>query len=244
MSTGEQPTSDSRQILSGSEARIVASRYLGSAGRHYAATVQRHRAESGRLNRDKFAPLVRCTDSVLDFGCASGALLLALDVAERLGVEVNEQTRREAAAAGVLVFDSVAFIPEDRVDVVISNHALEHVLSPYAVLRSLRRVLRPEGRLVLCVPADDWRNEPRWRPDDANHHVFAWTPLTLGNLLQEAGFDPVSVRMCHRAWPPMYWRLSRLPRPIWETLCFGWATLRRRREILAVAVRSSGQHSS
>lgn len=217
----------------------VSDHYQGIGGESYARSIQRNRALEGVINREKFAAFVRPGDTVLDFGCSSGALLVSLDAAERIGIEVNETTRTEALEAGLTVFESLGSVGDQSVDAAISNHALEHVLSPYRVLRDLRRVLRPGGHLVLCVPADDWRNAPQWRPGDPNHHVFAWTPLTLGNLLIEAGFAPVSVTMRHRAWPRRYAELHRrLPRPIWEAVCLAWAIGRRRREILAVAVPS------
>jgi SAM-dependent methyltransferase len=214
----------------------MSTRYRGQLGRQYAATVQRNRRAEGVINRDKFAQYVKATDTVLDFGCASGSLLLSLEAAERIGIEVNPVTRGEAERAGVQAFESLEAIRDQTVDVVISNHALEHVLAPHYSLVELRRVLRPTGRLVICVPADDWRNAPRWRQGDPNHHLFAWTPLTLGNLLTEAGFEPESVMMRHRAWPRMYVHLHRiLPTPIWEAICLIWAIARRRREIIAVA---------
>ena len=218
----------------------VSAHYQGKRGERYASTVQRNRALSGVLNREKFAEFVRPSNTVLDFGCSSGELLVSLKAAERIGIEVNAATRAEAAKAGLRVFDSLHSVADQSVDMAISNHVLEHVLSPYGTLRELRRVLRPTGRLVLCVPADDWRNARRWQSGDSDHHVFAWTPLTLGNLLTEAGFAPVYVRMRQRAWPPKYELLHRLPRPIWDALCLAWAIARRRREVFALAAPVGG----
>lgn len=213
----------------------MSAHYQGKRGECYARTVLGHRALTGVLNREKFAEFVRPSDTVLDFGCSSGELLLSLEAAARIGVEVNEATRVEAVKAGLSVVESLRSVADESVDVAVSNHVLEHVLSPYDALRDLRRVLRPTGRLVLCIPADDWRNARHWRSGDPNHHVFAWTPLTLGNLLTEAGFDPVFVRMRRRAWPPKYEQIHRLPRPLWDAACFAWAIARRRREIIALA---------
>jgi SAM-dependent methyltransferase len=218
-----------------SDEDTVSAHYQGERGERYASTVQRNRALSGTLNREKFADFVRPGDTILDFGCANGKLLLSLEAAERIGIEVNPATRAEAARAGLKVFDSLHSVADKSVDVAMSNHVLEHVLSPYSALCQLRGVLRPTGRLVLCVPADDWRNATRWQSGDPDNHLFTWTPLTLGNLLVEAGFNPVSVRIRQRAWPPKYQQLHHLPRPMWDAACFAWAILRRRREILAVA---------
>lgn len=227
-----------RRVRSDEDA--VSAHYQGKRGERYANTVQRNRALAGVLNREKFAGFVRPSDTILDFGCSSGELLLSLEAAERIGIEVNAATRAEAVHGGLSVFESLHSVADQSVDVAISNHVLEHVLSPYAALRDLRRVLRPTGRLVLCVPADDWRNARHWRSGDPDHHVFAWTPLTLGNLITEAGFDPVFVRMRQRAWPPNYGQLHRLPRPLWDAACFVWAIARRRREILALAEPTGG----
>ena len=227
-----------RPAKSGDDA--VSAHYQGRCGERYASTVQRNRALDGVLSGEKFAAFVRPSDTVLDFGCSSGELLLSLPAAQRIGIEVNAVTRAEAVQAGLRVFDSLDAVPDQTVDVAISNHVLEHVLSPYRELCQLRRVLRPTGRLVICVPADDWRNAWRWQTGDPNHHVFAWTPLTLGNLLTEAGFTPVFVRMHQRAWPPKYEQLHRLPPPVWDAVCFAWAIARRRREILALAEPTGG----
>jgi SAM-dependent methyltransferase len=214
----------------------VSAHYQGERGKRYASTVQRCRALTGVLNTEKFTPFVRPSDTVLDFGCSSGELLISLDAAERIGIEVNAATRAEAVRAGIRVFESLHSVPDHSVDVVITNHVLEHVISPYSALLQLRRVLRTNGRLVVCVPADDWRNARHWKSGDPKHHLFAWTPLTLGNLLTEAGFDPAFVRMRQQAWPPKYEHLRRLPHPVWSAMCLAWAIARRSREVLALAI--------
>jgi SAM-dependent methyltransferase len=226
----EEPTGSVRV-----DETAVSPHYRGSRGERYANAVQRNRHLADALNTEKFADFVRPTDTILDFGCSSGELPASLEAAHRIGIEVNPTTRSEAIRAGLIVFESLSSVADRSVDVAITNHVLEHVLSPYEALRSLRRVLRSTARLVVCVPADDWRTAQSWRPDDPNHHLFAWTPLALGNLLMEAGFDPIFVRMRHRAWPPGYLQLHRLPGPLWNLACLVWAVVRRRREILALA---------
>ena len=69
------------------------------------------------------------------------------------------------------------------VDVIISNHALEHCREPFGELVEMRRVLRPNGQVVLILPLDDWRRSRNFRVNDINHHLFAWTPLLIGTWL-------------------------------------------------------------
>jgi SAM-dependent methyltransferase len=220
------------------EATRVGSHYRGDAAAGYLAYQRGIGALGAELNRWKFEPHVGPGDAVVDFGCGTGGLLERLDAASKVGVEVSEPARREARARGLEVVASTSELGDATADVAISNHALEHVLAPLDELRELRRVLRPDGRLVLWLPIDDWRSQRRTEPDP-NHHLYAWTPLLLRNLLAEAGFDVVEARVVTHAWPPATARLARLPRPLFDLLARCWAVLRRRRQLTAVAVPSS-----
>lgn len=150
--------------------------YEGLAGQSYYAWQRRMGLMGGHLEARKFASSVESHDTVLDFGCGSGAMLRWLTCARRVGIDINPAARLEAAAGGVEVYARLAEVPPSSIDVVVSNHALEHVLSPYDVLCQLLRVLVPGGRLVICVPFDDWRTQRIYDPRDINHHLFTWTP--------------------------------------------------------------------
>jgi SAM-dependent methyltransferase len=215
-----------------------ASHYEGEAGTEYLAYQRRYGELGAELNLFKFAPYVRPSDAVVDFGCGIGSLLERLDAAEKTGVEVSEPARREAEARGLRVVSSAAELESASADVAISNHALEHTLSPLAELRELRRVLKPHGRIVLWLPIDDWRAQRRPLADP-NHHLYTWTPLLLANLLDEAGFDVQECRVVTHAWPPATARLARLPRPLFDTVARVWSVLRRRRQVMAVARKPS-----
>jgi SAM-dependent methyltransferase len=213
----------------------VGRHYSGERGEAY-LTYQRRYGELGaELNRFKFEPHVRPTDAVLDFGCGIGALLERLDAADKTGVEVSDLARRAARERGLRVVASTGELADASADVVISNHALEHVLSPLEELRELRRVLRTAGKLVVWLPIDDWRTQRRPRADP-NHHLYTWTPLLLSNLLEEAGFEVRECRVVTHAWPPFTSAVARLPRPIFDVIAGIWAFLRRRRQLMAVAL--------
>jgi SAM-dependent methyltransferase len=214
--------------------------YQGAAGATYHRSQQRIspslRAE---LAYEKIRPhLTPVVTSAVDFGCGDGALLAQLrGVPRRVGVDAIAENRRAAAERGVEVHESLGDIPDESADVVISHHALEHTLDPLGTLREIRRVLHPGGRLVLYVPADDWRVQRDYRPSDRNHHLFTWTPLSLGHLLAEAGLVPLLVRVEHRALPGRATEsLAQLPGFSWVMMATSWVL--RRHEILAVATRT------
>jgi SAM-dependent methyltransferase len=188
------------------------------------------------LNRAKFEKYVDSGDVVVDFGCGAGDLLAALNVQRRIGVEPSETARVAATRLGITCLASSAELESEVADAVISNHALEHTLRPFDELCNLRRALKRGGRLVLWLPIDDWRSR-RTVHDDPNHHLYGWTPLLLGNLLTEAGLDVRECRVVTHAWPPFTRQVARLPRPAFDAIATLWAFARRRRQLMAIAVR-------
>jgi SAM-dependent methyltransferase len=214
--------------------RRVGRHYGGERGAEYLDYQRRFGELGARLNLFKFESHVDRDDVVVDFGCGIGALLEQLRAASRIGVEASEPARREAQAKGLQVVASTGELDSDSADVVISNHALEHTLAPLEELRDLRRVLRPGGKVVLWLPVDDWRSQRHPRADP-NHHLYTWTPLLLANLLEEAGFEVEECRVVTHAWPPFTATTARLPRPLFDLMARMWATVRRRRQLMAVA---------
>ncbi|MGH7856846.1 MAG: class I SAM-dependent methyltransferase, partial [Candidatus Binatia bacterium] len=135
---------------------------------------------------------------LLDVGCGLGHYL---EIWKSFGWEVEGLEPAPDAAAvaekrlGVPVHvgsvESVS-LPERRFDVVTLCHALEHVRSPRTALRSIRRSLVPEGRLLLMLPnfaAWDRRLfAPEWYAMEVPRHLFHFEPSTLRALLAAEGF--------------------------------------------------------
>jgi SAM-dependent methyltransferase len=85
--------------------------------------------------------------------------------------------------------------PEGSFDVVLSDSVIEHLHDPTAALKEFRRVLRPQGVVVLSVPN-------RWRPDGWDlyrrlaappYRQSSLSPPALRALLLGAGFEPVEM---------------------------------------------------
>jgi SAM-dependent methyltransferase len=138
---------------------------------------------------------------------------------------------------GIEVRHSLGELADDVADVVICNHSLEHCARPLDELKSIRRVLKEGGSAVVVVPLDDWRTQRVYRPGDINHHLYAWTPLLLGNLIGEAGLRVERVRMLNHAWPPNVRSLwGKIPVFLFDVICFGYAIALKRRQLIAVAI--------
>jgi SAM-dependent methyltransferase len=177
---------------------------LGDAVHHYDKTYFEWQREIGRFgviaSRFKYAPHIKPTDRVVDFGSGGGYLLAALTCAVRIGVEVNPSARDEAARNGITCVRTAAELPDDYADVIISNSCLEHVEHPLAELRVLYTKVRPGGTIVISVPNETLGS--RYRPGDINQHLYCWSPMTLGNLLTVAGFRVQSVSVSRLMCPP------------------------------------------
>ena len=164
--------------------------YTGERGQKYFdMRVQRRATAVQEENASIFLPFMEPHMTVLDFGCGTGGILNALPCSSRLGVEVNEPSIAVAAENGIRIFRSLDEAPAEIADLVISHHAIEHVPEPLTIIAGLYRALKPGHRAVIVVPAEEPRRRKnrRWHPN-ADKHLYSWNPVTLGNLMELAGF--------------------------------------------------------
>jgi SAM-dependent methyltransferase len=216
----------------------VSPHYQLSAGTAYAAWQLRAMEGLGAEAARRFRPYVKADDVCLDFGCGGGRILSYLEVRHRMGVEPNEIPAQTARGRGIEIFQTLGDVRAGSTDIIISNHALEHCLEPFRELSGMRRALKPGGRLVLVLPIDDWRRSRRFHPADKNHHLFAWTPLLIGNLVTDAGFVVSSITVVRHAYPPgagILWR--NLPEFAFDGICSAWSAVALMRQLKVVATR-------
>jgi SAM-dependent methyltransferase len=132
----------------------------------------------------------------LDFAtCAKGFVGIGLDPGrvaalgrEQLGLDIEQRLlgEDEPALAG-------------RFDVVMAAETIEHVPSPGAFVRTLRRALRPDGVLVLTTPDGDALS-PATAPGglvgllSPGLHLTFQTATSLRAALRQAGFRAVTLR--------------------------------------------------
>jgi len=154
----------------------------------------------GWANQSKFLKYISPLDVVLDFGCGGGYLLKNIVCKERLGVEINPKAIEIAKENGLKIFQNADSIPDDSVDVIVSDNALEHTLRPLDELKSLYKKLKKGGKIIFVVPCESV--SMRYKPNDINHHLYSWSPMNLGNLFTEAGFSLVESKAYINKWPP------------------------------------------
>ena len=137
------------------------------------------------------AMLNKSNPRILDVGCGTGAnlkMLATLGKAE--GVDISPQAVEFCRQRGL---DSVKLgaaeqlpFENDSFDIVTSLDVIEHLDDDVAGLREMRRVLRPDGHLLLFVPAFMFL----WGvQDDVSNHRRRYTLPSLLQAVEAAGFD-------------------------------------------------------
>ncbi|MDE2517287.1 MAG: class I SAM-dependent methyltransferase [Rhodospirillales bacterium] len=152
-----------------------------------------YRALHARLG-DALAPV---TDGpVLDAGCGTGGLLAYLaqrfpDLAT-IGVEFAPAAARAAAkSARPVARGSINALPfaEGRFAAAIAADVLCHgAVDPVRALAELHRVLRPDGLLIVNMPAYGWLLSAH---DRAVHNTRRVTRGALAAMLAGAGFTAI-----------------------------------------------------
>ena len=148
-------------------------------------TDERYFIARAELSLDYFTARERA-GRVFDYGCGLGATIALLPDAE--GWDVSAEAREACRRRGIRVYENLGDVPAGSYDVVICRHVLEHVEDPLGTLRTIRRLLKPEGTLILVLPKErHWL--PRTDEPDINQHLYCWTPRTIYNLLLRAGYE-------------------------------------------------------
>jgi SAM-dependent methyltransferase len=126
-----------------------------------------------------------------DIGAAAGGNTRVLESLgwRSLALEYSGTGADLARSRGLLVSRADAHrlpLRTDSMGVVTALDVLEHLEDDERAARELRRVLRPDGVLVVAVPADPalWSAH-----DDAVGHLRRYTEESLRTLLTGAGFE-------------------------------------------------------
>lgn len=175
-------------------------------------------------------------DRILEIGCATGehSLRLATLVREVVGVDLavaaitRARERAETAGAGnvrFVVLDAayLSGIEDTTFDKVAAIDFVEHIDDPtlLSVLRESRRVLRPRGLLAIFTPCESHYVERMKAGNFFLHqtpgHIAVRGELRYRNLLEQSGFDIVSLHFSPSTYPLAGW----LDRWLWNVPLIG-----------------------
>ncbi len=103
------------------------------------------------------------------------------------------QLKKEMAEYQNVTVRQVMLPTDDRADhsCLVSFNVLEHIEDHVGALRSMARLVRPDGYIVLVCPAFPFAMSP---VDIATGHVRRYTKRSMTKALTEAGLEVVQVR--------------------------------------------------
>jgi SAM-dependent methyltransferase len=136
---------------------------------------------------------------MLDIGCGAGDFLLEMRARgwEVHGVEMSKRAAEAGRQQGGLdIFGGTlrdARFPDGHFDYIRSNHSFEHIDNPREVLKEIRRIIKPGGKLFIGVP--NIASMPArlfqsyWYNLGPPTHPFGYCPNSLKMFLEQEGFS-------------------------------------------------------
>jgi 2-polyprenyl-3-methyl-5-hydroxy-6-metoxy-1,4-benzoquinol methylase len=130
---------------------------------------------------------------LLDIGCGNGAFLSAFSQQypdwQLTGLELNDRNRAvvEAIPGVTQLHVGPLSALNERFDLIVLIHALEHIPEPVRYVAALTERLNPGGRLLIEVPDLDSSPFDILIADHATH----FTARTLQHVVEAAGFAPL-----------------------------------------------------
>jgi ubiquinone/menaquinone biosynthesis C-methylase UbiE/biotin operon repressor len=153
----------------------------------------------------------------VDLGIGDGLLTLMLsEIAQKvtavdISTEMLAQLKSRAAAKGIANVETVAAdiedlpLPDGSYDVAVLSQALHHAKTPARALAEAKRILVPGGRVLVI---DLLAHTEEWVREQLQHSHLGFTESALEALLQESGFERISIQRAARdPQPPHFMTL-------------------------------------
>ncbi|WP_432672358.1 class I SAM-dependent methyltransferase [Flavobacterium sp. SM2513] len=146
--------------------------------------------------------------SLLDIGAGTGHFL---DLAQKnkwtvTGIEPNLGARNMATEKGISFAENIQSLPNNSFDVITMWHVLEHVYDLDEQIKELKRVLKPDGVIVIAVPnfrSFDAKYYKRfWAAFDVPRHLWHFSKKSIKLLFQEKHMKVVE--MIPMKWDAFY----------------------------------------
>lgn len=130
--------------------------------------------------------------SILEVGCSGGPLLASLrefGYACLTGIDISKVGIERCGEKGIrdvyVMNGAKTTFADDSFDLVIASDILEHIEDDAAGLKEWRRILKPNGTIIVFVPAFQFL----WSGHDVvNKHFRRYTRPRMRDLMREAGF--------------------------------------------------------
>jgi 2-polyprenyl-3-methyl-5-hydroxy-6-metoxy-1,4-benzoquinol methylase len=106
--------------------------------------------------------------NLLDIGAGTGDFLNQAKQSgwNCIGIEPNEKAKQSAVSKGVKFSTTLEELEDNLFDVITMWHVLEHVPDLENQIKTLKRLIKPNGTIIIAVP--------NFKSFDANHYKSFW----------------------------------------------------------------------
>lgn len=131
--------------------------------------------------------------SVLDIGSGTGAFLNAMHTSgwNTTGIEPNAAARKIAVDTyGIASYETgkINELHSGSFDAITLWHVLEHVHTLHEYIEMLKRLIKPEGKIIIALPniqsVDFYFYREYWAALDVPRHLYHFTPSAIDFLLR------------------------------------------------------------
>jgi len=145
---------------------------------------------------------------VADIGCGAGSFLDSIKgyVRGAIAIEPSILFRRSLEKRRYITYPYISdalSVYENKVDIAVSFSVLEHIEDPLSFLKQIRRLLSPNGKIILSTPnIDDVLFQvlpdiyPRFFYRKA--HLWYFSASSLTKVLEFAGYTEIRIIPFHR----------------------------------------------
>ena len=128
---------------------------------------------------------------ILDIGAGTGDFLTVAknDGWQTLGIEPSDRAKGIAINKGISFVENTKTLENQSFDVITMWHVLEHVPDLDFQIKELKRLLKPEGTLIIAVPNfksfDAKYYQSYWAPFDVPIHFWHFSKKAIQLLFQK-----------------------------------------------------------
>lgn len=130
-----------------------------------------------------------CSGDVLDLGCGKAPLYILYRTRSKSITCVDwGSSPHDISHADMLCdLNNPIPLPDASFDTIILSDVLEHIYHPKELLAEIRRMLRPDGRLIMNVPFLYWLHE---QPYD----YYRYTRFALEKMASDSDLDIIELK--------------------------------------------------
>jgi len=128
---------------------------------------------------------------VLDIGCGGNKTIpsaIGIDMIKK--DEIVETLKPGTASSADVNADASQPLPfeDGSIDTIIARHIMEHLVDPVEVLNNWKRLLKPNGVMLIAVPNQEINNTIPMNIE----HVHAFTPNSMRHLMESVGLQVIT----------------------------------------------------